>query len=107
MEERAALLARVSADHGTEIKDPATGEVIGRVAFGTPGDVAAAVDTAAKAQPGQALQAFMRRRMPRVVLVVRNSMQLVRWEMGLEPHTEADVARTMSATVGFLAAAEA
>jgi hypothetical protein len=29
---RAALLARVSADHGTEIKDPATGEVIGRVA---------------------------------------------------------------------------
>lgn len=54
MEERAALLARVSADHGTEIKDPATGEVIGRVAFGTPGDVAAAVDTAAKAQPGWA-----------------------------------------------------
>ncbi len=49
MEERAALLARVSAGHGTEIKDPATGEVIGRVAFGTPGDVAAAVDTAAKA----------------------------------------------------------
>jgi hypothetical protein len=45
--------------------------------------------------------------MPRVELVVRNSMQLVRWEMGLEPHTEADVARTMSATLGFLAAAEA
>jgi hypothetical protein len=39
--------------------------------------------------------------------VVRNSMQLVRWEMGLEPHTEADVARTMSSTLGFLAAAEA
>lgn len=57
--------------------------------------------------PGQALAAFMRRRMPRVELVVRNSMQLVRWEMGLEPHTEADVARTMSATLGFLAAAEA
>jgi acyl-CoA reductase-like NAD-dependent aldehyde dehydrogenase len=54
MEERAALLARVSAGHGTEIKDPATGEVIGRVAFDTPGDVAAAVDTAAKAQPGWA-----------------------------------------------------
>jgi len=54
MEERAALLARVSADHGTEIKDPSTGEVIGRVPFGTPGDVAAAVDTAAKAQPGSA-----------------------------------------------------
>jgi hypothetical protein len=35
----------------------------------------------------------MRRRMPRVELVVRNSMQLVRWEMGLVPHTEADVAR--------------
>ena len=30
-----------------------------------------------------------------------------RWEMGLEPHTEADVARTMSATLGFLAAATA
>ena len=57
--------------------------------------------------PGQALAAFMRRRMPRVELVVRNSMQLVRWEMGLEPHTEADVARTMNATLGFLAAAAA
>ena len=40
-------------------------------------------------------------------LVVRNSMQVVRWEIGLEPHTEADVARTMSATLGLLAAAEA
>jgi hypothetical protein len=47
----------------------------------------------------------MRRPMSRVDLVVRNSKQLVRWEMGLEPHTEADVARTMSATLGFLAAA--
>jgi 2-polyprenyl-6-methoxyphenol hydroxylase-like FAD-dependent oxidoreductase len=55
----------------------------------------------------QALPAFMARRMPRVELVVRNSMQLVRWEMGLEPHAEADVARTMSSTLGFLAAAEA
>jgi 2-polyprenyl-6-methoxyphenol hydroxylase-like FAD-dependent oxidoreductase len=55
----------------------------------------------------QALPAFMARRMPRVELVVRNSMQLVRWEMGTEPHTEADVARTMSSTLGFLAAAEA
>ena len=100
MEERAALLARVSADHGTEIKDPATGEVIGRVAFGTPGDVAAAVDTAAKAQPGRPHRRRSRR-------ACANSMQLVRREMGLESHTEADVARTMSATVGFLAAAEA
>jgi acyl-CoA reductase-like NAD-dependent aldehyde dehydrogenase len=49
MEERAAVLARVSADHGTEIKDPATGEVIGRVAFGPPGDVAAdAIDAHAE-----------------------------------------------------------
>jgi 2-polyprenyl-6-methoxyphenol hydroxylase-like FAD-dependent oxidoreductase len=56
---------------------------------------------------GRALPAFMTRRMPRVELVVRNSMRLVRWEMGLEPHTEADVARTMSSTLGFLAAAEA
>ncbi len=54
MEEREALLARVSADSGTEIKDPATGEVIGRVAFGAPDDVAAAVTTAAAAQPGWA-----------------------------------------------------
>jgi hypothetical protein len=28
-------------------------------------------------------------------------------EIGLEPHTEADVARTMNATLGFLAAAGA
>ncbi len=55
----------------------------------------------------QALRAFMARRLPRVELVVRNSMQLVRWEMGLEPHTDADVAETMSSTLGFLAAAEA
>ena len=55
----------------------------------------------------RALPAFMTRRMPRVELVVKNSMQLVRWEMGLEPHTEADVARTMSSTLGFLAAAAA
>jgi acyl-CoA reductase-like NAD-dependent aldehyde dehydrogenase len=54
MGEREALLDRVSADSGTEIKDPATGEVIGRVEFGTPGDVAAAVGTAAAAQPGWA-----------------------------------------------------
>jgi 2-polyprenyl-6-methoxyphenol hydroxylase-like FAD-dependent oxidoreductase len=55
----------------------------------------------------QALPVFMARRLPRVEPVVRNSMQLVRWEMGLEPHTDADVARTMSLTLGFLAAAEA
>jgi 2-polyprenyl-6-methoxyphenol hydroxylase-like FAD-dependent oxidoreductase len=54
-----------------------------------------------------ALPAFMARRMDRVDLVVRNSMRLVRWEMGLEPHTEEDVARTMNSTLGFLAAAEA
>jgi acyl-CoA reductase-like NAD-dependent aldehyde dehydrogenase len=54
MEERAALLNRVSAGSGTEIKDPATGEVIGRVEFGTPGDVPAAVTAAAAAQPGWA-----------------------------------------------------
>ena len=41
----------------------------------------------------QSLPAFMARRMTRVELVVRNSMRLVRWEMGLEPHTEEDVAR--------------
>jgi 2-polyprenyl-6-methoxyphenol hydroxylase-like FAD-dependent oxidoreductase len=52
----------------------------------------------------QALPAFMARRMPRVELVVRNSMQLVRWEMGLEPHTDEDMARVMNTTLGFLAA---
>jgi 2-polyprenyl-6-methoxyphenol hydroxylase-like FAD-dependent oxidoreductase len=55
----------------------------------------------------EALPAFMRRRLPRVELVVRNSMQLVRWEMDLEPHTDEDVAATMGSTLGFLAAAEA
>jgi 2-polyprenyl-6-methoxyphenol hydroxylase-like FAD-dependent oxidoreductase len=54
-----------------------------------------------------ALPAFMARRLDRVELVVRNSMRLVSWEMGLEPHTEEDVARTMNSTLGSLAAAEA
>ncbi len=54
-----------------------------------------------------ALPAFMARRLPRVEIVVRNSMQLVRYEMNAEPHTDADVARTMSSTLGFLAAAQA
>lgn len=55
----------------------------------------------------QALPAFMARRLPRVQLVVKNSMQLVRWEMNLEPHTDADMAAVMSSTLGFLAASEA
>jgi len=50
MEPRAALLARVSAAHGTEVSDPATGEVIGYVRFGTPGDITKAVDRAAAAR---------------------------------------------------------
>jgi acyl-CoA reductase-like NAD-dependent aldehyde dehydrogenase len=55
MEAREALLARVStADGATEIKDPATGEVIGRHTFGTAEDVKAAVDKAAAAQPAWA-----------------------------------------------------
>jgi hypothetical protein len=49
----------------------------------------------------------MARRMPRVELVARNSMQLVRWEMGREPHTDADMARVMNETPGFLAAVPA
>jgi len=53
-----------------------------------------------------ALRAFMDRRMPRVEIVVRNSMQLVRYEMNTEPHTDADVARTMSSTLDFLAAGQ-
>ena len=55
MEAREALLARVSAADGkTEIKDPATGEVIGKVTYGTPADVRSAVDRAAAAQPAWA-----------------------------------------------------
>ncbi len=55
MESREALLARVStADGATEIKDPATGEVVGKVTYGTPADVKAAVDKAAAAQPAWA-----------------------------------------------------
>ena len=55
MEAREALLARVSvADGETEIKDPATGEVIGKVTFGTAADVKAAVDKTAAAQPAWA-----------------------------------------------------
>ena len=55
---------------------------------------------------GQALAAFMARRMPRVEIVVRNSLQLVHWEMDLEPHTDHDVARTMDSTLSFLAASQ-
>jgi 2-polyprenyl-6-methoxyphenol hydroxylase-like FAD-dependent oxidoreductase len=55
----------------------------------------------------RALPAFMARRMPRVEIVVHNSMQLVRYQMGTEPHTDADVARTIGSTLDFLAAAEA
>jgi phenylacetaldehyde dehydrogenase len=55
VEAREALLARVGAADGTtEIKDPATGEVIGKVSYGTPADVKAAVDKAAAAQPAWA-----------------------------------------------------
>jgi 2-polyprenyl-6-methoxyphenol hydroxylase-like FAD-dependent oxidoreductase len=62
---------------------------------------------AGEAPLSQALAAFMARRMPRVGLVVRNSLLLARWEMGLEPHTDQDVAATMDATLSFLAAAPA
>jgi 2-polyprenyl-6-methoxyphenol hydroxylase-like FAD-dependent oxidoreductase len=55
----------------------------------------------------RALPAFMARRMPRVEIVVRNSMRLVRYEMGTEPHTDADVAHAMSSTLDFLAAGPA
>jgi phenylacetaldehyde dehydrogenase len=55
MADREALLARVStADGATEIKDPATGEVIGRHTFGAAADVKAAVDKAAAAAPAWA-----------------------------------------------------
>jgi len=55
----------------------------------------------------RALPAFMARRMPRVEIVVRNSMQLVRYQLGTDPHTAADVARTIGSTLDFLAAGRA
>jgi 2-polyprenyl-6-methoxyphenol hydroxylase-like FAD-dependent oxidoreductase len=60
-----------------------------------------------KQQLQDALPAFMARRMPRVDLVVHNSLRLARWEMNLEPHTDEDVAETMSSTLSYLAAAQA
>jgi 2-polyprenyl-6-methoxyphenol hydroxylase-like FAD-dependent oxidoreductase len=60
-----------------------------------------------EAPVGQALPAFMARRMPRVEIVVRNSMQLTRYEIGAERHTDADVAYAMSSALDFLAAAQA
>jgi 2-polyprenyl-6-methoxyphenol hydroxylase-like FAD-dependent oxidoreductase len=56
---------------------------------------------------GRALAAFMARRLPRVRAVVQTSLRLVRWEMGLEPHTDQDVAAAMDGTLAFLAASEA
>ncbi|HET9173093.1 MAG TPA: FAD-dependent monooxygenase [Actinospica sp.] len=55
----------------------------------------------------QVLPAYMARRMPRVEIVVRNSLKLVRYEMNLEPHTDQDVADTMAEALSFLAAREA
>jgi 2-polyprenyl-6-methoxyphenol hydroxylase-like FAD-dependent oxidoreductase len=55
----------------------------------------------------KALPAFMARRLPRVELVLSNSLRLVSYEMGVEPHTDADVAQAMGSTLSFLAAAEA
>ena len=50
----AAILAAVEDPAGREILDPATGEVVGRTAEGTPADVDAAVAAARKAQPAWA-----------------------------------------------------
>ena len=50
----AAILAAVENPVGREILDPATGEVVGRTAEGTPADVDAAVAAARKAQPAWA-----------------------------------------------------
>ena len=45
------LLAAVTDPEGREILDPATGEVVGRVAFGSPEDLDAAVARVRAAQP--------------------------------------------------------
>ena len=55
----------------------------------------------------EALPAFMARRMPRVEIVVRSSMQLVRYEMNTEPHTDEDFGSVMGAALGFLASGPA
>ncbi|WP_152348714.1 aldehyde dehydrogenase family protein [Brevibacterium sp. CFH 10365] len=49
-----AILAAVEDPAGREILDPATGEVVGRTAEGTPADIDAAVAAARKAQPAWA-----------------------------------------------------
>jgi acyl-CoA reductase-like NAD-dependent aldehyde dehydrogenase len=51
------LLAAVTDPGGREVLDPATGEVVGRVAFGTPEDVDRAVARARAAQPAFAARA--------------------------------------------------
>jgi acyl-CoA reductase-like NAD-dependent aldehyde dehydrogenase len=49
-----SLLAGVTDPDGREVLDPATGEVVGRVAFGSPEDLDRAVARARAAQPGWA-----------------------------------------------------
>lgn len=49
-----SLLASITDGEGREILDPATGEVVGRVAFGSPEDVDRAVERARAAQPAWA-----------------------------------------------------
>jgi hypothetical protein len=73
----------------------------------TAGAAATAGAAGASSSLAQALPVFMARRRPRVEIVVRNSLKLVRWEMNLEPHTDQDVADTMGETLDFLAAREA
>jgi acyl-CoA reductase-like NAD-dependent aldehyde dehydrogenase len=49
-----SLLAAISAPAGREVRDPATGEVVGRVSFGSADDLDAAVVRARTAQPAWA-----------------------------------------------------
>ncbi|OJX67936.1 MAG: aldehyde dehydrogenase [Micrococcales bacterium 73-13] len=56
------LLAAITTPGGREVRDPATGEVIGAVADSDPADVAAAIATAKAAQPGWAATPDARRR---------------------------------------------
>ncbi len=52
-----SLLTGVTAADGREVLDPATGEVVGRVALGSPEDLDRAVARARAAQPGWAARA--------------------------------------------------
>ena len=57
----AAILAAIEDPNGREIRDPATGEIVGRTRQGSPADIDAAVAAARRAQPAWAGQTAQER----------------------------------------------